>query len=152
MKNEYIPQRGIVVSWSKLFGIVVQLFILRCVSYNIFIYDMVLLVSICVDNILLKMVVLTETCKAWKIKNTTFINHTGRWLKNFMYNLNCLMMIDTFSDLWTSLCGRRWQWEMTRNIALSNNSNSSATVMLANWFRLWSSSSTFGISLYTIEN
>jgi hypothetical protein len=49
--------------------------------YNIYIYDIVILVSICVDNILLKMVVLIETCKGWKIINTTFINHTGRWLK-----------------------------------------------------------------------
>jgi hypothetical protein len=30
---------------------------------NIHIYDMVIVVSICFDNILLKMVVLTETCK-----------------------------------------------------------------------------------------
>jgi hypothetical protein len=30
--------------------------------YNIYIYE-VIVVSICVDNILLKMVVLTETCK-----------------------------------------------------------------------------------------
>jgi hypothetical protein len=35
--------------------------------YNIYIYDMVTVVSICVDNILLKMVVLTETCKV-KVK------------------------------------------------------------------------------------
>jgi hypothetical protein len=52
----------------------------RC---NIYIYDMVIVTSICVDNILLKMVVLTETCKGWKIKNTTFISHTGRWLRIF---------------------------------------------------------------------
>jgi hypothetical protein len=51
--------------------------------HNIYICDMVIVVSICVDNILLKMVVLTETYgyKGWKIKNTNFINHNGRWLK-----------------------------------------------------------------------
>jgi hypothetical protein len=49
--------------------------------YNIYIYDIVRVVSICVDDILLKMVILTETCKEWKIKSKTFINHTGRWLK-----------------------------------------------------------------------
>jgi hypothetical protein len=49
--------------------------------YNIYIYYMVIVVSVYVDNILLKMVVLTETCKGWKIKNTTFINHSERWLK-----------------------------------------------------------------------
>jgi hypothetical protein len=31
--------------------------------HNIYIYDMAIVVSICVDNILLKMVVLSETCK-----------------------------------------------------------------------------------------
>jgi hypothetical protein len=31
--------------------------------YNIYIYDMATLVPICVDTILLKMVVLTKTCK-----------------------------------------------------------------------------------------
>jgi hypothetical protein len=31
--------------------------------YNIYVYDMVIVVSICVDNILLKVIVLTETCK-----------------------------------------------------------------------------------------
>jgi hypothetical protein len=46
--------------------------------YNIYIYDMVIIVSICVDNILLKMVVLTETCIGWKIKNITVINQGAR--------------------------------------------------------------------------
>jgi hypothetical protein len=55
--------------------------------YNIYIYEMVIVVPICVDNILLKMVVLTETCKGWKIKNTTFINRTRRRLK-ILYTLN----------------------------------------------------------------
>lgn len=67
-------------------------------------------------------------------------------------SLNCLMMLDTFSNLCTSLCGRRWQWEMTRNVARSNNNTSSASMMLANWSRLCSNSFTFGISLYTIED
>jgi hypothetical protein len=49
--------------------------------YNIYIHDIVIAVSICVENIILKMGVLTETCKGWKIKKTTFINHTGRRLK-----------------------------------------------------------------------
>jgi hypothetical protein len=31
--------------------------------------------------------VLTETCKVRKTKNTTFINHTGRWLKIFYTRL-----------------------------------------------------------------
>jgi hypothetical protein len=52
--------------------------------YNIYIYDIVIVVSICVDNILLKMVVFTETCKGWKITNTTFINHTVLWLKSYI--------------------------------------------------------------------
>jgi hypothetical protein len=36
--------------------------------YNIYIYDIVITVSICVNSILLKMVVLTETCKDEKLK------------------------------------------------------------------------------------
>jgi hypothetical protein len=48
--------------------------------YNIYIYDMVIVVSICVDNILLEMIILTETCKGCKLKKN-FINHTGRWLQ-----------------------------------------------------------------------
>jgi hypothetical protein len=47
--------------------------------YNIYIYDIVIVVSICVDNILLKMVFLTETCE--KLIYTAFISHTGQWLK-----------------------------------------------------------------------
>jgi hypothetical protein len=31
--------------------------------YNIYIYEVVIVVSICVDNILLKTLVLTEACK-----------------------------------------------------------------------------------------
>jgi hypothetical protein len=57
-------------------------------SYNIYIYDMVIVVSIRVDNILLKMIFLTETCKGWRIKNTTFIYHTGQWLK-ILYTSRC---------------------------------------------------------------
>jgi hypothetical protein len=38
----------------------ILVFVKRC---NVYIYDIVIIVSICVDNILLKMVVLTETCK-----------------------------------------------------------------------------------------
>lgn len=49
--------------------------------YIIYIYDMVVIVFICVDVILLKMVILTETCKGRKIKNTNFISHTGQWSK-----------------------------------------------------------------------
>jgi hypothetical protein len=43
-----------------------------------------------VDNILLKMVVLTETCKGWKIKNPTYINHTGQWLR-ILYTVTSVM-------------------------------------------------------------
>jgi hypothetical protein len=58
--------------------------------YNIYIYDMVIVVSRCVGNILLKMVFLTETCKGWKIKKTTVINHTGWWLE-ILYTISSVM-------------------------------------------------------------
>jgi hypothetical protein len=47
------------------------------------------------------MVVLTETWKGCKIKNTTFINHTGRWLKTYiyLYSLNC----ETKQEIYGSL-------------------------------------------------
>ena len=67
-------------------------------------------------------------------------------------SLNCFIMFDTFSNLWTSRCGRRWQCEMTRNVARSNSKTSSASIIFANWFKLCSSSFTFGISLYTMED
>jgi hypothetical protein len=63
-------QKDIIISFTMLLLQLVKI-------HNIYIYDMVIVVSI-----LLKMVILTETCKGWKIKkNATFINHTGRWLK-----------------------------------------------------------------------
>jgi hypothetical protein len=38
---------------------------------------------LCIDGVLLRMVVLTETCKGWRIKkNTVFISHTGQWLQS----------------------------------------------------------------------
>jgi hypothetical protein len=39
---------------------------------------------------------LTETCKGWKIKQTTFINHTGLGLKNLIYkNQNICYVIES---------------------------------------------------------
>jgi hypothetical protein len=43
---------------------------------DIYIYDIVIVVSICTDNALLKMIALT----------TVFINHTGRWLESYITN------------------------------------------------------------------
>jgi hypothetical protein len=42
----------------------------------------------CIDGVLLKTVVLTETCKDGELKNTVFISHTGRLLASHrgLYN------------------------------------------------------------------
>lgn len=61
-------------------------------------------------------------------------------------------MLETFSKRWMSRWGLRSQWEMTRKVARSNNSTSSASIILANWLRLISSSFTFGMSMYTIDD
>jgi hypothetical protein len=74
MENEYVPQHGVHCPMNKALWNRGPVIIIRCFNkslyilvlvkrYNIYIYDIVIVVSICVDNILLKMVVLTETCK-----------------------------------------------------------------------------------------
>ena len=81
-------------------------------------------------------------------------------------NLNCLMMLDIFSNLWTSLCWCLCAWEITKNVAFSNrrtcinksvqlhqsnwNLASSASRISANSLRELSMSLTLGISMYTI--
>jgi hypothetical protein len=46
--------------------------------YNIYINNIVIVVSINVDDVLLMTADLTETCQGWKIKNNNFYHHTGR--------------------------------------------------------------------------
>jgi hypothetical protein len=45
--------------------------------YNIYINNIVIVLSINVDDVLLKMVDPTETYQGWKIKNNNFYYHTG---------------------------------------------------------------------------
>lgn len=66
---------------------------------------------------------------------------------NLQLSLNCLIIFETFSKRWTSLWYLLWQWLITRNVARSNRRTSSASIILANWFKLCSSSLTFGINI-----
>jgi hypothetical protein len=54
------------------------------------------------------MVVLTETCKGWKIKSTTFNNHTGRWLKSYIQLLVWRARMNQVKFDKTSLSWARW--------------------------------------------
>jgi hypothetical protein len=82
----------------------ISMYILALVDrYTIYIYDLAVVVSIRVDNILLKTVVLTETCKGWKIKNTTFISHTERWLK-ILYTISVINFASCINE--AILCTR----------------------------------------------
>jgi hypothetical protein len=77
-----------------------SMYILAVVKiYNISIYDIVIAVSTCVDNIFLKMVVLTETCKGWTIKNTAFINHIGWWLKILYSEISSIFILQVSQNV-----------------------------------------------------
>lgn len=62
-------------------------------------------------------------------------------------NLNCFIIFDTFSKRCKSRCCFRWQCDITRNVARSNSSTSSASMMFAKYDNECSSASTFGISI-----
>jgi hypothetical protein len=47
-------------------------------------HEFAMVVSMSIDGVLLRMVVLTETCKNEELKNTVFISLTGRWLKSYI--------------------------------------------------------------------
>lgn len=76
----------------------------------------------------------------------------GNYNTNLQFNLNIFITFDTFSNLFPSKCGTRTYEDTTRNVARSNNNISSHSMISANNFKLSSSSCTFGINLYTIED
>lgn len=83
----------------------------------------------------------------WKVDGSIFLRQ-----KVYLHeSLNCLMMLDTFSKRCESEWCLSWQWEMTRKVARSNSSTSSASSIVANWWSEFSSDLTFGMSWYTME-
>merc|ERR1712072_1317775 len=65
-------------------------------------------------------------------------------------SLNCLIMFEIFSKRSTSLCSLRVELEMTRKVAFSNMTTSSASQMFPNATSCSWRMSTFGMSVVTI--
>jgi len=61
-------------------------------------------------------------------------------------------MLLIFSKRWTSSWSVVLAWEITRNVALSNNTTSSASHTWQNLSNCFSNIETFGINEYTIDD
>jgi hypothetical protein len=72
--KQYFVSRPFIIIYKYFITFIYILVIIKDIIFCV--HEILIVVSRCIDNVLLKMVVSTETCIGWKIKRTQYLSIT----------------------------------------------------------------------------